>query len=254
VIDRVTPTYRPLGWPIGHQRWRDLLFLHWSIPANALRPLVPPGLTLDLWEGMAYISIVSFAVSAARPPGVPAALGLRFLETNVRTYVHVDGRDPGVYFFSLDATSALAVAGARLGLGLPYIPAQGRMRHQGPLIEYAMERRSPSKPHFSARYQPGAPLGCAPPGSLEHFLVERYLLHVERHSGLWTLQVHHRPYPVHDVRVHQHHEELIASAGLLTPVSPPTAQYATQVDIDIFSAQCRDGTTESDQERRHASS
>ena len=253
MVDRITPTYRPLGWPVGHQSWRRLLFLHWPVPVAALRPLVPAGLTLDLWEGTAYVSVVAFEVTEARASGVPAALGLDFLETNVRTYVHVDGRDPGIYFFSLDAASALAVAGARVAFGLPYFPARGRMRRRGDRFDYAIQRRLPDAPGFRVSYVPESPLGPAPPGSLDHFLLERYLLHVERQIGLWAVQVHHRPYPVHGVRVHSLEDELTGAAGLVLRGRPALAHYATQVDVDVFAAQRSDGTPRSDQERRHTS-
>src|SRR5215212_6941599 len=85
-IDRVAPTRRPAGWPAGYQHWRSLLFLHWPAPAEALRPLVPARLELDLHEGVAYVGLTPFAVTAARPLGAPKSVGLRFLEANVRTY------------------------------------------------------------------------------------------------------------------------------------------------------------------------
>src|ERR671932_2770632 len=93
--DRIVATYRPLGWPIGYQRWHSLLFLHWPVPETALRPLVPPELSIDLHDGVAYVGLIPFVVEQARPAGVPPPLGLRFLETNVRTYVHVAGRNQG---------------------------------------------------------------------------------------------------------------------------------------------------------------
>src|SRR3954471_20196193 len=123
-VDRLAPTRRPLRWPIGFQRWHSLLFLHWPVPEAVLRPLVPPALTIDCYDGVAYLGLIPFAIEEARPVGAPAALGLRFLETNIRTYVHLDGREPGIYFFSLDAASWNAVVGARLGFGLPYFPAR----------------------------------------------------------------------------------------------------------------------------------
>src|SRR3712207_2006943 len=87
-IDRIAPTRRPAGWPAGYQDWRSLLFMHWPVPVEALRPLVPARLEIDLYDGVAYVGLTPFAVKAARPLLAPKALGLRFLETNVRTYVH----------------------------------------------------------------------------------------------------------------------------------------------------------------------
>jgi uncharacterized protein len=90
-----------------------------------LRPLVPPGLLIDLYDGLGYVGLTPFLVRGARPALAPAALSLDFLETNVRTYVHVDGREPGVSF-SLDAAPLLAMGAARAAFGLPYFHARMR--------------------------------------------------------------------------------------------------------------------------------
>jgi uncharacterized protein len=235
MLDRLAPTYRPLGWPIGYQRWHSLLFLHWRVPVAVLRPLVPAGLSIDLHEGVAYVGLIPFVVEAVRPALTPEPLSIQFLETNVRTYVHVDGRDPGVYFFSLDAASRLAVAGARIGFGLPYYHARMRLRRQGNLVDYTARRLSGRRPSLALRYEIGAPLGTAEPGTLDHFLVERYLLHVERRNGLWTTQVHHRPYPLYQARVLALHDELIAADGIPEPQGPPPLVHvASRVDVDVF--------------------
>jgi hypothetical protein len=109
--------------PVGHQRWRNLLFLHWPMPLEALRPLVPRELEIDLFTGQAYVSLIPFLIDESRPVGVPRALATRLLETNLRTYVRAEDGEAGIYFFSLDASSLLAVAAARLLYGLPYFPA-----------------------------------------------------------------------------------------------------------------------------------
>ena len=153
-IDRVAPSRRPDRRAVMYQKWRSLLFLHWPVPIAALRPLVPAALDLDLWEGVAYVGLIPFAIEQARPVGPPASLALGFLETNVRTYVHLRGRGPGVYFFSLDAASRLAVAGARLGFGLPYYHARMRMRATCPADHRRGRRRR-------RRRRPRAPCECA---------------------------------------------------------------------------------------------
>ena len=214
--------------------------MHWPVPVEALRPLVPARLKLDLYDGVAYLGLTPFAVKAARPLGAPKALGLGFLETNVRTYVHVDGRDPGVYFFSLDAASLLAVVGARLSLGLPYFLARMRARRRGGVVEYGARRRSGRRPRLAVRYEIGEPLGASRPGTLEHFLLERYLLHLERWGKLWTVQVHHAPYPVRRARVLDLRDELIAADGLPEPVGlPPLVHYSPGVDVEIFPPRVR---------------
>jgi uncharacterized protein YqjF (DUF2071 family) len=232
--DRLGPTRRPPGLAIGHQEWRRLLFLHWSVPAEALRPLVPRCLSLDTYGGTAYVGLVPFFVQAASPLRAARAFGLEFLETNVRTYVHVGGRDPGVYFFSLDAASLLAVLGARVAFGLPYFHARMQERRAIGEVEYSMRRFSGTQPAMYVRYQTGVSIGSAQPGTLEHFLIERYLLHVQRGPTLWTVQVHHRPYPLQQARLVEARDQLVGAAGITVPNELPLVHYATGVDVEII--------------------
>src|SRR5919201_2736843 len=122
--ERLALRLRPPGLPTGYQEWRRLLFLHWPVAPEVLRPLVPSSLSLYLYASAAYVSLTPFFIQAARPIGVPRCLGWAFLETNVRTYVHIQGREPGVCFLSLHAASLLATLGARASVGLPYEYAQ----------------------------------------------------------------------------------------------------------------------------------
>src|SRR5690242_13494272 len=120
-MDRTTPGIRPNAPVIGYQRWDRILFLHWAVPPELLRPHVPRALDIDTYEGRAYVSLTPFTVRGARLRGTPYLPGLStFHELNVRTYVHRDGGDPAVWFFSLDAASALASAIARVSVRLPY--------------------------------------------------------------------------------------------------------------------------------------
>jgi hypothetical protein len=238
-MDRIAPTRRPDGEPSGHQRWLDLLFLHWEVSIDALRPLLPDGLEVDTYDGVAYVGLVPFAMRGVRPWWLPRWLAFSFLETNVRTYVHVGGTDPGVYFFSLEAASWLAVRAARLGWGLPYYYARMHTRPDGDgdAIGYHSARRSgpTPRPTLSVTYRVGAALGTSEPGTLEHFLFERYLLHVPRRGALWTGQVHHTPYPVHLAEVDSCDETLIAAGGLPAPTEPPAlAHYSPGVDVEVF--------------------
>ena len=135
------PARRPFGPPAGYQHWRRLFFAHWRVNSAALRPLVPDPLSIDDYDGSAYISLTPFVIEAARPFGAPPAVGLRFPETNVRTYVRLHGDEPGVYFLSMGAASLLAVTGARAGLGLPYFWATGRERLLRDQVDYTLRRR-----------------------------------------------------------------------------------------------------------------
>ena len=161
-IDRIAPTRRPPGRTVMRQQWRDLLFLHWPVPVEQLRPLIPAELAIDTYEGQAYIGLVPFTMRNVRPTWSPPVPPLsHFHEINVRTYVHRQGRDPGVWFFSLDAANPIAVKIARLWFKLPYFYARMRLnktqedtaavsRHPTlllptPCIDYISERLWPAR-------------------------------------------------------------------------------------------------------------
>ena len=181
----------PGGAWVGLQRWRDVLFAHWRVPAQSIEALLPSGLHLDRYRGEAWLGIVAFRIRL-RPRALP---GLSFEEVNVRTYVH-DGSRPGVYFFSLDASSRLAVAGARRLLNLPYFSASILMAAHGPITEFS-STRADRVTGLTARYWGTGQARAARPGSLEHFLTERYCLYaVHRWLGLYRLEIHHPPWPL----------------------------------------------------------
>jgi len=236
-IDRLAPTRRPDGHPVGYQKWRALSFLHWQVPASALRPLVPAALALDDFDGRCFVGVVPFTMRGVRPAWAPSVPSLsRFHETNVRTYVHLDGRDPGVWFFSLEAANRLAVWLARRGWGLPYhharmslsAPADGR-------IVYASTRRAGGA-ICNVTTLPLATPAAAAPGTLEHFLVERYVLYAVRRGRLHRGRIHHSPYPVQEAEVLACDETLLAASGI-PRAGDPIGHYASGVDVEIFGLQ-----------------
>jgi uncharacterized protein YqjF (DUF2071 family) len=237
VIDRLAPARRPDGAADGHQRWRKLLFAHWAVPAELVRPLVPAALELDLFEGVLYVGVVPFVMEEVRPSWLPRFASFDFLETNVRTYVVHDGK-PGVYFLSLEAASWLACTAARASFGLPYYWAKMRRSEEADVVDYRTDRRlgGPAKTAF--RYRVGDELPASEPGSLQHFLVERYYLFVEKGGAIHRGQVHHVPYPVRAAEVLDVEEGLIERAGLPRPIGRPVlAHYSEGVDVEVFGLQ-----------------
>ncbi len=160
------------------QVWHDLLFAHWPFDPAVVRPLVPPQFPLDTFEGRAWIGVVPFRVRGLRPRALPPVpLLSSFPELNVRTYVTRDGK-PGVYFFSLDAGSRLAVEAARLAYHLPYARARMSLARRGEQVAYdsvRTDRRFPPA-RLHARYRPVGPVALAGPGSLDHWLTARCCL------------------------------------------------------------------------------
>lgn len=238
-VDRISPTLRPTGRRVvQRQSWRDLLFLHWRVPAALLAPHVGPGLTIDTFEGEAWVGVVPFTMRGVRPVWAPPVPWLsNFHETNVRTYVHRDGRDPGVWFFSLDAANAIAVWLARTLWHLPYHHARMSLdRRPDRSIAYESARfGATGTASLRVRCEPGPGVGTAATGTLEEFLVERYLLYTrDRRGRLRCGQVHHPRYPLQSARVLELEESLLSAAGLGRGAEPPLAHYAAGVDVDVF--------------------
>ncbi|MCB9791388.1 MAG: DUF2071 domain-containing protein [Alphaproteobacteria bacterium] len=234
-MDRLLPSQRPPGRNAGTQRWSDLLFVHYEVEPEPLAALLPPGLSLDTFEGRAFVGLVPFRMERIAPPLWPPALGLNFLETNLRTYVHLQGEKPGVWFFSLDASSWLAVRVARWLWRLPYYDAAKSVTVAQGVRDYRTARAG-GGPTLRARWRTGEALGQARPGTLEHFLLERYLLYVERDGALLSGQVHHAPYPTQAVELLHFEESLCAAAGVYRPQGPPPLVHASPgVDVEVFS-------------------
>ena len=234
-IDRTAPTLAPTGERVVmRQDWRDLLFLHWTVPASDIQRLLPPGLTVDRFEGQAYIGLVPFTMRNVRPVWSPPVPWLsHFHEVNVRTYVHHNGV-PGVWFFSLDAANPVAVAIARSVWHLPYFHAHMTVsRGAGGAIAYTSTRTGAGGAGCDIRYTPTGAPAASLPGTLEHFLAERYLLYAAKNGRLWRGQVHHTLYPLQAARVETLTDTLVAAAGFAV-VGEPLAHYAGGVDVNIY--------------------
>jgi uncharacterized protein len=250
ILDRMAPTRRPAGRPIGYHRWSNLLFVHWRLPAEIVRPLLPAELTLDTWEGDALVGLVPFHLSGVRPWWSPPVPGIStFCETNVRTYVHHRSQHPGVWFFSLDAASSLAVRIARWRWSLPYYRAAMDLQRRGSSIRYSSRRQWPGPAGACCRIEATIGSGwgdaavrdgsgaadIAIPGSLDHFLIERYILYAHSAGGgLLMGRVHHPPYVLRRVQLDCFEETLTAAAGLAPLGEICHTAFSEQVDVEIF--------------------
>ena len=233
---REAPRQRPHRAPVMTQRWSQLLFLHWEVAAAQLQKALPPTLHLDTFQDKAYLGIVPFFMEKVRPRFAPAVPGLSwFLELNLRTYVYDEKGCPGVWFFSLDANQPLAVELARTLFHLPYQHAEMSAETDEGLIDFRSRRK---KTHQTARYhyQGNGKPETAKPGTLEFFLLERYLLFSTNKSGqLKVGQVHHRPYPFQQASCKAPSLLPFTWNGFPEPTSPPaSALYSQGVDVTIF--------------------
>lgn len=232
--------HRPWPLPRGpwvmKQVWHELLFAHWPIPPEALAPLLPPALTLDTFDGSAWLGIVPFRMSGVRPRGLPAVTWLSaFPELNVRTYATLGGK-PGVYFLSLDAANPVAVRLARALFGLPYFTAAMRAVLKGDHVEYASDTAHPAGPaHFHATYRPTGPVYHAHPGTLDDFLTARYCLYATRPSGhVYRAEIHHIPWPLQPATADLTVNTLASSHGVVPPTIPPLLHYAHRLDVLVW--------------------
>lgn len=219
------------------QRWHELLFAHWPVPAGVLRALVPPSLELDTREGQAWLGVIPFRMSGVRLRGTPAMPRLSaFPELNVRTYVVRDGK-PGVWFFSLDAGNAAAVAVARAWFHLPYFRARMRSSGNGEWIEYRSARTHPGAPaaELALRYRPLGEERETEPGSLAHWLTERYCLYAAGGRGrMLRGEIHHAPWRLRSADAEFERNTMAAALGMALPETPPILYFAQRQDVVIW--------------------
>ena len=236
IVTRIA--HRP--WPLPDspwlmtQSWHDLLFAHWPVDAEALRAKIPPGLPLDLFDGQAWIGIVPFRMTNVAPRFVPALpLVSEFAELNVRTYVTLGGK-PGVYFFSLDAASPIAVAAARSMLRLPYFSATMSVGGDGARVDYSSHRTDSSGPpaDLVAQCQPAGPTFQPIPGTLDYFLTERYCLYnVDSRFRAYRLEIHHLPWNRQRAEARFTTNTMADAAGIRLPPIAPLLHFAARQDM-----------------------
>ena len=222
---------------VMYQKWRELLFLHWTVDADSVQATLPPGLQVDTYDGQAWLGVVPFLMRGIRPRFLPAVPYVsNFLEANVRTYVRDRHGRPGVWFYSLDCDRGLAVRTARRFFSLPYFHAsmQAKPQAKGGL-DYRVQRRGSASASRFVYCGEGA-VRQAQEGSLEHFLAERYRLFAWQPGPqrLITGEVEHIPYPLQDAVVQDQDAALIALAGFEAPAGPAEhALYSRGVDVRV---------------------
>ena len=215
--------------------WVDLAFLHWRVPPDTLRRLVPEPLAIDTHDGSAWLGIIPFEMKDVAPSGLPPIpTASDFPELNVRTYVTYGGRS-GVWFFSLDAGSWLAVMGARGAANLPYFHARMECSRPGPDdVAYASERTHPGAPKadFRAWYRPTGPVFTSAPGSFEHWCTARFcLFSTTREGGLQRLDIEHAPWPLQPAVADVVVNTMAAACGISLPAEPPHVLFSNRLEV-----------------------
>jgi uncharacterized protein YqjF (DUF2071 family) len=235
ILDDVA--HRPWPLPEGPwimtQSWHDLLFAHWPVDARELKEKLPAGLELDTFDNQAWLGIVPFHMTNVAPRGVPPVPFVSaFAELNVRTYVTQHGK-PGVYFFSLDANSSMAVMAARALFHLPYFRATMSIdRPDGPFVYTSVRgAKAQGMAEFAATYWPIGSVVRPKPGALEYFLTERYCLYtVDTAFRAKRLEIHHRPWPLQAAEATIAVNTMADAAGIRLPPMAPLLHFSRRQD------------------------
>jgi hypothetical protein len=232
-----TPGHAPDHRWIMVQHWHDLLFAHWPVEPDVLRPLLPSGLTIDTFGGQAWVGIVAFRLSGIRlrglPPFPPVAA---FNEINVRTYVAPHG-SPGVYFLSMDADNTLAMAIARPWFRLPYTHSVIEMEVRGGCASFVGRRVQPDMPvaRFAAEYGPCSDVYEARPGSIDRWLTERYSYFTAGRRGrLYRCDIHHPQWPLQHAWARIDENTMLDTLGIKQPEGDGLLHYARHMRALIW--------------------
>lgn len=233
--------HRP--WPLPSrpwvmfQSWQQLLFMHWPLPYAQLRLLVPPQLELEQFGGSAWIGMTPFLLTGLRPRGLPGTPAIPFIsefpELNLRTYVRAGGRS-GIFFFSLDAASTLAVMGARAAYRLPYFPSDMSLDERDGWIDFRSRRRSAGA-ELDVRYRAAGQLFHATERTFEHFATERYALFTVSGDGQVSRgDIHHAPWALQTAEAELTLNTVPSAHGITLPAREPVVHFAARQDTLIW--------------------
>jgi uncharacterized protein len=215
--------------------WNDLLFMHWRVPVEELRPLVPPGLQIDCFDGDAWIGVIPFHMTDVRPRFLPSPFASSFPEVNVRTYVRRKDR-AGVWFFSLDAANRLAVWTARRFFHLPYQFAEMSTSCRDEVVSYRSRRAEAFSVELKCQYRAIGPMFHSVGGTLEHWLTERYCLFSTNSRGeIFRGDIHHEPWPLQLAEAEIEANTMTAPIGITLPKARPLLHFAKRLHVRAWS-------------------
>lgn len=221
--------------PVMQQRWECLTFLHWGFEPDAVQRLLPPGLTVECWEGRAWVGLVPFFMRVGAPGGQRMPWVSNFCETNVRTYVRDSEGRRGIWFFSLDAARLGAVIVARTTYRLPYVWSSMRLAQAPGVISYDCRRRWPGPRGLTShvRVRIGEPYRPEELDDRDHFLTARWVLFSAAGTRHRFARAWHQPWPLHRATAEEVDDGLVVAAGLPQPESAPLVHYSPGVGVRI---------------------
>jgi uncharacterized protein YqjF (DUF2071 family) len=215
-------------------RWASIAFLHWSYDVDVVQALLPDGLTVEPYDGRAWVGLIPFRMTVAPAVGPELPWLSHFPETNVRTYVRARDGLTGIWFFSLDAARLAAVAAARSSWGLPYYWAAMHVHRSGDVATFRSARRSPGSRVASAvDLDVGADVAAAELTPFDHYLTARFVLFARKIGRLWYWRAEHPPWPLRRATLRRLDDELIAAAGLPAPLGDPVVHFSDGVDVRV---------------------
>ena len=227
------------GRAVLHQQWHELAYFHWRYDPTEVQALLPKGLTVDTFDGSAWVGLIPFEMRNVRVGPTPPIPWLgNFHEINVRTYVYDQAGRRAVWFFSLDVPRLAIVGVARSIFSLPYCWAKTTHEVVDVRHTYTMKRRWPhasstSVTRASIAFSVGEEIDSEDVTELDHFLCSRWALITKRRSRLLYGRVHHQPWPLQKVVAVDVKQNAMEAAGLTSPVGEPHALFSSRVDVSV---------------------
>ena len=222
--------------------WRDGLFCHWPVDPAALASHVPDELTLETWEGDAWLSVLPFVLTDVGPRGAPPLARTAVAELNVRTYVRYRG-DPGLFFFSIDLGSPLLAATVGRTTRLPVYHAHMRVSsgdegvafrstrsQSGPGVRPGYNSEEPPA-RFDATYRPDGEVFSPEPDTLPYWLVERRRFYASEERGVLAGEIAHEPWPLQPAEVTINENTMFEANGLPEPTGEPVVHYCEELSL-----------------------
>ena len=245
---KLRTSQRPRPLPTGRwtmtQRWNDILFAHWRVPASAVSPFLPEGLQPDTFQGSAWLGVVPLWMDRFSFRGIPTIPGTSsFPELHFRTYVSDHVGTPGIFNLTVDIGSLLATTAARFVFRIPCNWAEMRLsqRTEREFSFYSRRMFVNNPVIFNARYRglgPTRRLAEIKSGSLEYFFTERYCMFRKNHAGQAVrANIHAVASPLEDAEAEIERNDLPGALGIQLDDQEPVLHYSRRLAIYIWPAE-----------------
>jgi len=222
-----------VAMPLLRSQWLTSAFVHWRYDPAVVQRLVPDGLTVQTFDGSAWVGLVPFLMADLRPPGLTLGPLGTFAGANLRTYVVGPGGRDGLWFLAMEAASPLMVAGTRVGVGAPYHLGEHAIDARPRRVTYTGVRQG-GGPSYRIVVRPGARIEQ---DDLAVWLTGRWRAYTSHVGRLLETPVSHEPWPLRRATLAELDQSLTEAVGLPAPDGDPTLHYSDGV------RRCRIGLT-----------